>query len=129
MCVFNKQNTANERRISDWSSDVCSSDLQVDVHRQEKKFDRHQDDDDVLAVQEDAEDPQGEEDRGDREIVSEADFQHGVTPRSGWGPASPRSTARGCARSAGRCSDRKSTRLTPVTNAILVCRILREKNN
>src|SRR3546814_4835031 len=27
MCVFFKQKTAYERRISDWSSDVCSSDL------------------------------------------------------------------------------------------------------
>src|SRR3546814_13064269 len=26
-CVFVKQNTAYEMRISDWSSDVCSSDL------------------------------------------------------------------------------------------------------
>src|SRR3546814_10507383 len=26
-CVFFKQKTAYERRISDWSSDVCSSDL------------------------------------------------------------------------------------------------------
>src|SRR3546814_19429442 len=29
VCSF-KQNTAYERRISDWSSDVCSSDLEVD---------------------------------------------------------------------------------------------------
>src|SRR3546814_20641197 len=27
MCFFFKQKTAYERRISDWSSDVCSSDL------------------------------------------------------------------------------------------------------
>src|SRR3546814_7946235 len=27
MCVFFKQKTAYEMRISDWSSDVCSSDL------------------------------------------------------------------------------------------------------
>src|SRR3546814_13279714 len=31
---FFKQKTANEMRISDWSSDVCSSDLQ-DINRQE----------------------------------------------------------------------------------------------
>src|SRR3546814_13903402 len=30
MCFFFKQKTANEVRISDWSSDVCSSDLPVD---------------------------------------------------------------------------------------------------
>src|SRR3546814_8332652 len=29
MCVFFKQKTAYEMRISDWSSDVCSSDLLV----------------------------------------------------------------------------------------------------
>src|SRR3546814_2833863 len=31
MFVFVKQKTAYEMRISDWSSDVCSSDLAVDV--------------------------------------------------------------------------------------------------
>src|SRR3546814_4539667 len=30
MCVFLKQKTAYEMRISDWSSDVCSSDLTRD---------------------------------------------------------------------------------------------------
>src|SRR3546814_8457791 len=29
MCFFFKQKTAYEMRISDWSSDVCSSDLQA----------------------------------------------------------------------------------------------------
>src|SRR3546814_3362137 len=29
-CFFFKQNTAYEMRISDWSSDVCSSDLIID---------------------------------------------------------------------------------------------------
>src|SRR3546814_17881742 len=34
VCVFFfKQKTAYEMRISDWSSDVCSSDLEVDVER------------------------------------------------------------------------------------------------
>src|SRR3546814_13864408 len=33
-CFFCKQKTAYEMRISDWSSDVCSSDLHMeDVHR------------------------------------------------------------------------------------------------
>src|SRR3546814_5846957 len=31
MCFFFKQKTAYEMRISDWSSDVCSSDLVVGV--------------------------------------------------------------------------------------------------
>src|SRR3546814_8544749 len=30
-CFFFKQKTAYEMRISDWSSDVCSSDLQIDL--------------------------------------------------------------------------------------------------
>src|SRR3546814_9626836 len=34
MCVvFFKQKTAYEMRISDWSSDVCSSDLDIPRHR------------------------------------------------------------------------------------------------
>src|SRR3546814_4491286 len=32
-CFFCKQKTAYEMRISDWSSDVCSSDLAVDQDR------------------------------------------------------------------------------------------------
>src|SRR3546814_3965079 len=31
MCFFFKQKTAYELRISDWSSDVCSSDLETDL--------------------------------------------------------------------------------------------------
>src|SRR3546814_5379574 len=38
MCIlvifFFKQKTAYEMRISDWSSDVCSSDLLVTLHRE-----------------------------------------------------------------------------------------------
>src|SRR3546814_2030159 len=33
MCCFFKQKTAYEMRISDWSSDVCSSDLLVEGRR------------------------------------------------------------------------------------------------
>src|SRR3546814_4626381 len=43
MCVaccmfffFFKQKTAYEMRISDWSSDVCSSDLRIVIEREEK---------------------------------------------------------------------------------------------
>src|SRR3546814_7363262 len=32
-CFFFKQKTAYEMRISDWSSDVCSSDLILQLHR------------------------------------------------------------------------------------------------
>src|SRR3546814_8683533 len=37
---FFKQKTAYEMRISDWSSDVCSSDL--DRQRRDERHDRHQ---------------------------------------------------------------------------------------
>src|SRR3546814_19004641 len=33
LCFFFKQKTADEMRISDWSSDVCSSDLRLGVQR------------------------------------------------------------------------------------------------
>src|SRR5580692_1047509 len=46
---------------------------QVDIYRQQNQFNRHQDDDDVLAVEEDAEDPECEQDRADRKIVSQTD--------------------------------------------------------
>src|SRR3546814_1068525 len=36
---FFKQNTAYEMRISDWSSDVCSSDLRVAPYRQARGAD------------------------------------------------------------------------------------------
>src|SRR3546814_10729845 len=56
-------------RISDWSSDVCSSDL----------LNRHQDDDDVLAVDEDAQHAKHEQDRADGQIMAQSD-RHSVTP-------------------------------------------------
>src|SRR3546814_10485705 len=41
MCVFFKQKTAYEMRISDWSSDVCSSDLLSDrKSRQNRRVQR-----------------------------------------------------------------------------------------
>src|ERR1700722_7192956 len=53
---------------------------EVDVDRKQHQFDRHQDDDDVLAVEEDPENPQREQDRGNREVLGEAN-RHRVTPR------------------------------------------------
>src|SRR3954470_3464381 len=46
---------------------------QVDIDREQDQLDRHQDDDDVLAVEKDAEDPERKQDRADRQIVSEPD--------------------------------------------------------
>src|SRR5512146_372428 len=53
---------------------------QVDVDRQQDQLDRHQDDDDVLAVEEDAENSKREQDGGDRQIMSEPDG-HVLLPR------------------------------------------------
>src|SRR3546814_4328477 len=38
---FFKQKTAYEMRISDWSSDVCSSDLQARVEQRQRADERH----------------------------------------------------------------------------------------
>src|SRR6187401_1020085 len=46
---------------------------EVDVYREQHQLDRHQDDDDVLAVDEDSEDAGDEQDRRDRQIMREPD--------------------------------------------------------
>src|SRR4051812_43721844 len=55
---------------------------EVDVDRKQDQLDRHQNDDDVLAVDEDAEDAEREQDRGDREIVPQTDG-HSAASRGG----------------------------------------------
>src|SRR5262245_12586389 len=55
---------------------------QVDVDGEQHELDRHQDDDDVLAVEEDAEDAQREEDRRDGQVVAETDG-HGLRSAAG----------------------------------------------
>ena len=50
---------------------------EVQVDREQDQLDRHQDDDDVLAVQEDAENAQNEQDGGHHKVVAEADGHHG----------------------------------------------------
>src|ERR1700722_12184627 len=49
---------------------------EVDVDGEQHQLDRHQDDDDILAIEEDAEDPQREEDRGNPQVMGEADREH-----------------------------------------------------
>src|SRR5262249_3527112 len=48
---------------------------EVDVHREQNKLDRHQDDDDVLAVEKDAEDSESKQDRGDPKIMPQPDHE------------------------------------------------------
>src|SRR5882757_1280045 len=69
----------------DLTHDVALEDREgheVDVHREQHQLDAHQDDDDVLAVEENAQDAQGEQHRGDEEIVVEANGHH-TPPRVG----------------------------------------------
>src|SRR6266478_8145932 len=46
---------------------------QIEVDGEQDQLDRHQDDDDVLTVEEDAEDPRREQDRADSQIMSKPD--------------------------------------------------------
>ncbi len=55
---------------------------QVDVDGEQDQLDRHQDDDDVLAVEENAENAQREQDGGNRQIVSEPDRHRTHSPAS-----------------------------------------------
>src|SRR5207253_7544458 len=61
------------KHLSDQIAEVGRERHEVDVDGEQDQLDRHQNDDDVLAVDEDAEDPEREQDRGDREIMAEAD--------------------------------------------------------
>src|SRR5665647_128842 len=79
---FRGSDRKHEQRI-DLADDVAEmggEGDQIDVDRQQDQLDRHQDDDHVLAVEEDAENPERKQDRGDREIMSEADG-HVLLPR------------------------------------------------
>src|SRR5579859_7947688 len=49
---------------------------EIDIDCEQDQLDRHHDDDDVLAVQEDAEHAQREQDAGDGQVVRKADGQH-----------------------------------------------------
>src|SRR6266545_812357 len=46
---------------------------EIDIDRQQDQLDRHQDDDDVLPVEEDAEDAEREQDRRNSEVMAEPD--------------------------------------------------------
>src|ERR1051326_4502595 len=52
---------------------------EVDVDREQHQLDRHHDDDHVLAVEKNAEDPEREQDRGDGQVMGEADW-HRLNP-------------------------------------------------
>src|SRR3546814_4073841 len=100
---FFKQKTAYEMRISDWSSDVCSSDLEADQnadhegdhlvpgHRRQAATDRQ-----IAAGHQQAADIAGEDDA----VIGRPQPVHGDPEREGQ------------AKRDGGKRDRKSTRLT-----------------
>src|SRR4029079_13638311 len=57
---------------------------EVDVDREQDQLDRHQYDDDVLAVEENAEDAKREQDRGDRKIMPKTDGHYSPCPGRTW---------------------------------------------
>src|SRR5580700_11087884 len=78
---FRRRERENDQRI-DLADDVAEESRerhQIDVDGEQNELDRHQDDDDVLAVEEDAQDPEREQDRGNRQIMPEPD-DHGSPP-------------------------------------------------
>src|SRR5580700_3989159 len=56
---------------------------EIDADREQHQLDRHQHDDHVLAVEEDAEDPEREQDRGYRQVMREADQHQSLPAPSG----------------------------------------------
>src|SRR3546814_4167922 len=100
-------------RISDWSSDVCSSDLDaLEADQQRQPF---------VGEGGNGRDRQREGDRlADGHAEPEQPEQQQQSHRRYSSPRTGGSLS-------GRGGDRKSTRLTPVTNAHIVCRLLLEK--
>src|SRR5574339_521892 len=72
---FRRRDRQYEKRedLADDVAEMRGKRDQIDIDREQDELDRHQDDDDVLAVQEDAEDPEREQDGGNREIMSKPD--------------------------------------------------------
>src|SRR4029077_14459330 len=78
---FGRGNRQNEQG-EDLADDVVQERRvgnHVDVDRQQDQFDRHQDDDDVLTVQEDTENAEYEEDGADRQVVGKT-YDHVLVP-------------------------------------------------
>src|SRR3546814_6982533 len=96
---FFKQKTAYEMRISDWSSDVCSSDLDMGPDRDERRVEAAS-----CLLRQQILDLMVEDDAG-AHLLDPADFLHEVRARQTVGRDAEMHHA------AGQRSDRKSTRL------------------
>src|SRR3546814_8508151 len=112
---FFKQKTAYEMRISDWSSDVCSSDLRIAC----------------TSVPETAFCNASATRTMSRRLPLGRRARPGLNaPNTNVGSFTHRRRGeRDRSTSSGQKIDRKSTRLSSVTNAQLVCRLLLAKKN
>src|SRR3546814_2859565 len=118
---FFKPKTAYEMRISDWSSDVCSSDLVITAVDQEKFLQAGVGNPDFYRVCE-SYFPCGsplENDAG-LDMIRPGGVERAKKMLADAGYDGTKVVLM-------QPTDRKSTRLTPVTNAHLVCRLLLEK--
>jgi hypothetical protein len=89
---FGRRHSQHQQRVdlADQIAEEGREGDKIDVDREQDQLDRHQDDNHILAVEENAEDPDREQDGGDREVVAEADG-HSVAPALSKvpGPAGP----------------------------------------
>src|SRR5665213_730051 len=85
---FRRRHRQHEHR-EDLADQIVEHDREgneIDVDREQHQLDRHQDDDDVLAVEKNPENPEREEDCRDGQVMSEPD-RHGANPRPRRRPA------------------------------------------
>src|SRR5262245_18812108 len=72
------------KHLADYVTDEGGEGNEDDVDAEQDQLDRHQDDDDVLAVEEDAEDAEREQHLGHGEVVSEPDGHGSPCPGRTW---------------------------------------------
>src|SRR6516165_622360 len=101
-CGFGRGDRQHEHRKG-LADEIVQKDRErdkVNADRKQHQLDRHQHDDHILAVQEDAEDPEREQDRGHRQVMRKADG-HQSLPR----PTGTLTTSTDWARVRASCAD------------------------
>src|SRR4029079_6791547 len=81
VCGFRCSHRQHQQRkdLPDDVAEVRRERHEVYVDRKQDQLDRHQNDDDVLAIEKNAKDPEREEDRGNGEIMAKA-YGHVLLP-------------------------------------------------
>src|SRR6266566_2812334 len=74
-CRLRRRDCEDQQRVDlpDQITEEGGKGDEIDVDRKQNELDRHQDDDHVLAVEENAENADREQDGGDREVMAKAD--------------------------------------------------------